>query len=385
VWTHSQGVYNLRSDLAMVLGQPAERIVVQHVEGAGCYGHNGADDVALDAALLAREAGGRPVRLQWSRRDELVNAPFGAAMALRLEADLDEAGEVLEWRHELWSNGHISRPGRANRPTLRAACELEGGPQPFISINSPLARGGGAERNAVPLYEFPGLKITSNRLLTMPIRTSSLRSLGAFANVFAIESFVDELAQERGECPLSFRLRHLTDRRARAVLEAAARRADWANWSGSEGRGLGLAMARYKNMGAYCAVVAEVEAEEEVRVRRLSVAVDVGDVINPDGVQIEGGAIQATSWTLREAVRFDTQQITSIDWDTYPVLKFSEVPEVVVDILAQPGENSVGAGEAAHGPTAGAIANAVSNALGVRIRHLPLTRERIMEAIASEP
>jgi nicotinate dehydrogenase subunit B len=383
VWTHSQGIYNLRAEIAKVTGVPEARITVEHSEGAGCYGHNAADDAALDAVLLARQAEGRPVRVQWSRRDELTGGPLGAAMAVRIEAGLSASGDIVTWRHELWSNGHGSRPGRGERPTLRAASEVTGGPEPFVSVNSPMARGGGAERNAVPLYDFPAWEVVNNRLLTMPIRVSSLRTLGAFANVFAIESFVDEIAAARGECPLAFRLRHLKDARARAVLEAAANRAGWTEWAGGEGRGHGIAMARYKNMGAYCAAVAEVEADEEVRVRRLVMAVDVGDVINPDGVrnQIEGGAVQATSWVLKEAVRFDREKITSGDWETYPILRFSEVPEVVVEIVARETEKPAGAGEAAHGPAAGAIANAVHDALGVRVRHLPITRDNIMKAI----
>lgn len=385
VWTHSQGVYNLRADLALVLGRAAESIVVEHAEGAGCYGQNGADDVALDAVLLARAADGRPVRVQWSRADELTRAPFGAAMAVEIEAELDRTGEVVGWRHALWSNGHVARPGRNDTPTLLAASELAEPFPRFIATNPPLSTGGGADRNAVPLYDFPAWEITNHRLLAMPLRTSSLRSLGAFANVFAIESFMDELAAERGEDRLGFRLRHLRDPRARAVLEAAAARAGWSAAARRDGRGRGLGFARYKNSGAYCAVAAEVEVEEEVRARRLVVAVDVGEAINPDGVvnQIEGGAIQAASWTLKEAVRFDRERVTSDSWESYPILRFSEVPAVEVEIVSRPDERPVGAGEAAHGPTAAAIGNALFDAIGVRVRDLPITRERVIAAMES--
>ena len=385
MWTHSQGVYNLRADLALVFALPPESIVVEHVEGAGCYGQNGADDVALDAVLLARAVQGRPVRLQWSREDELAWAPFGAAQAVDLEADLDAQGEIVGWRHEVWSNGHVSRPGRAKTPTLLAASQLAK-PFPRFDRRSTRRWPAAAAPSATPspLYDFPAWTITNHRLLTMPIRTSALRTLGAFANVFAIESFMDELAAERGEDPLAFRLRHLKDPRARAVLEAAAtaRRLERAGPS-ARASGHGIGFARYKNFGAYCAVVAEVEGAADIRVRRLVVAVDVGEVINPDGVanQIEGGAIQATSWTLKEAVRFDRTRITSDTWETYPILRFSEVPAVEVEIIARPEEKALGAGEAAHGPTAAAIANAVFDALGVRVRDLPITRERIIAAM----
>ncbi len=383
VWTHSQGVYNLRADLALVFALAPERIVVEHVEGAGCYGQNGADDVALDAALLARVVEGRAVSLLWSRADEMAWAPLGAAQAVDIEADLDAQGEIVAWRHDVWGNGHVSRPGRSKSPTLLTATQLE---KPFprvVAANPPLAGGGGSERNATPSYNFPSWTITNHRLLTMPLRTSSLRTLGAFANVFAIESFMDELAAERGEDPVAFRLRHLDDPRARAVVEAAARRAGWASWKKREGRGHGVAFSRYKGFGAYCAVVAEVEGEADIRVHRLVVAVDVGEVVNPDGVanQMEGGAIQAASWTLKEAVRFDRTRVTSDSWETYPILTFSEVPNVEVEIIARPEEKSLGAGEAAHGPVAGAIANAVCDAFGVRVRDLPITRERLISVI----
>jgi CO/xanthine dehydrogenase Mo-binding subunit len=384
VWSHCQGVYGLRLDLSLALGLPQESIRVQHLEGAGCYGHNGADDVAFDAVLLARAAGGRPVRAQWSREDELAWSPMGAAMAVEIEADLDAQGEIVDWRGEVWSNGHVSRSGRAPIPTVLAASHLAKPFDRFIAFNPPMANGGGAERNAVPLYDLPALKVVCHRLTTMPIRTSALRTLGAFANVFAIESFMDELAAERGEDPLAFRLRHMKDPRARAVMEAAAKRAGWSAWRKREGAGRGIGFGRYKNFSTYCAVVAEVEGDADIRVRRLVVAVDVGEVINPDGVanQMEGGAIQATSWTLKEAVRFDRERITSDTWETYPILRFSEVPAVEVEIVNRPEEKAIGAGEAAHGPTAAAIGNAIFDALGVRVRDLPITRDRIIAAMA---
>ena len=382
VWTHSQGVYLLRSDLSLVLKLPIEQITVEHLEGAGCYGHNPADDVALDAALLAKAAPGRPVRVQWSRADEMTHGPFGAAMAIEVEADLDATGEIVEWRHSIWSNGHAARPGRGTKPTLLAGYELE---QPFpiaVSGNPPQANGGGGDRNSIPLYDFPAWKIESHRLLTMPVRTSALRTLGAQGNVFAIECFLDEIAAERGEDPIAFRLRHLKDERAKDVVRAAAKRAGWKP-AAKAGTGYGFGYSRYKNTGAYCAAVAEIEGDEDIRVKRLTLAVDVGEAINPDGVinQIEGGAIQATSWVLKERVRFDRERITSNSWTDYPILRFSEVPEVEVEVIQRSEVDPVGAGEAAHGPVTAAIANAVFDCLGVRIRNLPITRESLIAAM----
>ena len=382
VWTHSQGVYFLRADLALVLKLPVENITVEHMEGAGCYGHNAADDVALDAVLLAKAAAGRPVRVQWSRADEMTHAPFGAAMAIEIEADLDAQGEIVDWRHSIWGNGHTARPGRATQPALLAATELANPFPRYIATNPPQANGGGADRNSIPLYDFPAWQIECHRLTTMPIRTSALRTLGAQGNVFAIESFLDELATERGEDPVAFRLRHLRDSRAQAVIRKVAQRANWKPEKRA-GIGYGLGFARYKNAGAYCAVIAEVEGAEDISVRRLTIAVDVGEAINPDGVinQIEGGAIQATSWVLKERVSFDRQRITSNTWAAYPILRFSEVPEVRVELIQRPDSEPLGAGEAAHGPVTAAIANAVFDALGVRVRDLPITRDSLIAAM----
>ena len=384
VWSHTQGVYNLRADLALLLDMPADTITVHHVEGAGCYGHNGADDVAADAALLARAVPKVPVQVVWSREDELGCAPFGPAMAVALRAELGADGRIASWQHEVWSNGHGLRPGRGKSPVLLAGTLLA---KPFerqVSVNAPLAAGGGAERNAVPLYDFAQWKATSHRLLTMPVRSSALRSLGAHCNVFAVESFMDEIAQVACVDPLDFRLLHLADTRARDVLQAAAQRAAWPDRHHTmpEGHGMGLAVTRYKNTGAYCAVVARVDASRDLRVTDLWIAVDVGRAINPDGVvnQIEGGAIQTVSWVLKEAVQFDATRITSNTWADYPILKFSEVPQVAVQILDRPDQKSVGAGEATHGPVAAAIANALFNALGVRVRDMPLTPDRVRQA-----
>ena len=374
VWTHSQGIFGLRHELSGVLGLPLDSITVNHAEGAGCYGHNGADDVALDAALLARAANGRPVKLQWMREDEFAWEPYGPAMALDLEARLDASGSIVSWKHELWSNGHTNRPGRSAKPSLIAARHLEKAFD-FAPAIDPALPPEGAGRNAIPLYDFPDLQVVKNYVRETPRRASSLRALGAYGNVFAIESFMDELAAEAGADPVGFRLKHLKDPRARAVLEAL--QVPWKSFDGKENQGHGIGFARYKNIGAYCAVLAEVEAGEALRVKRLVVAADVGFAINPDGVanQLEGGAIQATSWTLKEEGRTG-----AVSWEDYPILRFSEVPAVDVRLL--PTEfPSLGAGEAAQGPTAAAIANALHDALGVRVRDLPLTPERIVRAM----
>jgi nicotinate dehydrogenase subunit B len=383
VWSHSQGVFALRDAIASGLGLDAARVTVRHAEGAGAYGHNGADDAALDAVLLARAVPGRPVRVLWSREDEMAWAPLGSAMLARLSAGLDAQGRIVTWRQDVWSNGFIGRPGRGGEPRLLALAHLAGVRPMPPAPDGPPTGAMGSTRNAVPGYRIPDLEVVRHRLLTMPIRTSSLRSLGAFLNVFAIESFLDELAECAGADPVEFRLAHLTDPRAAAVIEAAADLAGWAGRARAEGTGYGVGYARYKGLAGYCAAVAEVEAESDVRVRRLWLAVDVGTVINPDGVinQVEGGAVQSASWATRERVTFDRARITSVSWDTYPVLRFTEVPEVAVRIVAAPGQPETGAGEIAQGPVAAAIGNALADATGVRVRDLPLTREQVIRAI----
>jgi CO/xanthine dehydrogenase Mo-binding subunit len=383
VWAHSQGVFPLRGAIALGLGLDPENVTVHHVEGAGVYGHNAADDAALDAVLLAREVPGRPVRVLWSREDELSWGPMGSAMVARLSAGLDATGRIQSWRHDVWSNGFIGRPGTGGESRLLALSHVAGGTPMTPAADGPPTGAMGATRNAVPAYDIPDLEVTRHRLLAMPIRTSSLRSLGAFLNVFAIESFMDELAAEAGADPVEFRLAHLTDPRARRVIEEAASFSGWAARPRDEGVGYGLGYARYKGLSGYCAAVAEVAAETSISLRRLWLAVDVGRVINPDGVlnQVEGGAIQSASWALRERVRFDRTRITSTTWDTYPILRFTEVPEVLVRIVDAPGERETGAGELAQGPVAAAIGNAVSDAVGVRVRDLPLTTEQVARAI----
>ncbi len=384
VWTHSQGVYPLRRDLATVLEVPLDRVMVHHVEGAGCYGHNGADDAALDAVLLSRAAGGRPVKVQWMRDDEFAWEPYGPAMAVQTRASLDAGGRIVDWRVEVWSNGHTQRPARGKTEgrvsALLPAWHLAQ-PAARIAQADPLGVGG-MSRNSVALYEFPRHRVIMHRVDELPLRASSMRSLGAYANLFAIESFMDELAQAAGRDPVEFRLGHMKNPRARAVIELAAEKAGWqagAKNDGTWGRGIGF--GQYNNAYGYFAVVIELGLEPELRVRRAVAALDVGRVVNPDGVlnQTEGGIVQAISWTLKEELQFDGSGVLSRDWESYPVLAFPEVPRVEVHLINRPDEKPLGAGETTMGPTAAAIGNALHHALGIRLRDLPLTRERIVE------
>jgi CO/xanthine dehydrogenase Mo-binding subunit len=376
-------VFPLRRDLAKALKLEFDAVRCVHAEGSGCYGHNGADDVALDAALLARAVAGRPVRVQWMRDDEFAWEPYGSAMLARAKAALDPKGRIVDWVYEVWSNTHTTRPAAPGEDNnLLASWYLAEPSKAGPPTNIPQPAGGG-DRNAVPLYDFPSQRVVNHLITGMPLRVSALRTLGAYVNVFAVESFIDELAAAAGQDPVAFRLAHLGDPRARAVIELAAKKAGWGadeKGDGTSGRGIGF--ARYKNLATYVAVVAQVEIDRktgQIRVPRAFAAVDAGQIVNPDGLanQIEGGIIQSTSWTLHEAVRFDRTGITSRDWSGYPILTMPEAPEVEVALIDRPDEKPLGAGEAAQGPMAAAIANALAHATRRRLRDLPFGPERV--------
>jgi len=386
VWTHTQGVFPLRAELAKALRMPKENIRCVHVEGSGCYSQNGADDVGMDAALLARAAGGRPVRLQWMRDDEFMWEPYGPAMSMSAKASLGSDDKVADWHYELWSNTHNMRPESTVGTNLLAAWymaepQMHGAPKGI-----PLPAGGG-DRNALPLYDFPSQKIVHHFIPSMPIRVSALRTLGAYGNVFAIESFLDEMAALAKADPVAFRLAHMKDPRARAVIEKVAEMAEWkAGEAGSLSRGRGIGFAKYKNLATYVAVVADVEVDRasgRIRVPRLWAAADSGLVINPDGLrlQIEGGVLQSTSWTLYEHVRFDKDGIHSHDWESYPIMRMPDVPKVEVELINRPNDPSKGSGEASQAPAAAAIANAVAHATGKRLRDLPLDPAKVKAAL----
>jgi nicotinate dehydrogenase subunit B len=382
VWTHSQGVYPLRDALARTLKLDPTAISVKHMQGPGCYGHNGADDAAADAAVIAVRSPGKPVRMRWRREEEFGFEPVSPAMVVTAQAVVDGSGRPADWTTEIWSGRHSSRPGGGGN--LLAAEALPDPPPHPPAVESGYPPGAGT-RNGEPLYDFPAKRIVHHLIAETPVRTSSLRGLGATLNVFAIESFMDELAERAGQDPVAYRLAVLSDPRARAVVEQVARLSDWKRGvPPGTGRGRGIGFARYKNMAAYAAVVAEVEVDESVRLLRVWCAADGGLVINPDGAvnQLEGGIIHGASWALKEGVRLDTGGISSRDWESYPVLRFSEVPEVTVE-LASPvvDRPPLGVGEASGGPTVAAIGNAVAHALGARLRDLPLTRDRVMAAL----
>jgi CO/xanthine dehydrogenase Mo-binding subunit len=399
VWSHTQGVFPLRAGIAEMLALPKAQVRCIHVEGSGCYGHNAADDVAADAALIARAMPGRTVRVQLMREQEHTWEPFGPAMTTHASASLDANGTIVDWRYELWSNTHNNRIDNAGRllpAQLLAQPFTPAPPQPI-----PMPEGGG-DRNSIPLYRLPNLQVQSHFLPDMPIRVSAMRSLGAHMNIFAIESLMDELALVAQADPVEFRLKHLDDPRARDVIELAAQRFGWqkrvpaagqssragASPAGGESRGVGFAFAKYKNLMAYCAIAMDIAIDRDtgrVDIERVVAAIDCGQIVNPDGVrnQVEGGILQTTSWTLYEQTTFDTRCITSYDWGTYPIMRFSSMPKrVEVHLIDRPGLPFLGVGEAAQGPAAAVLANAIADATGARIRDLPLAGARLKAALA---
>ncbi|WP_069265924.1 xanthine dehydrogenase family protein molybdopterin-binding subunit [Paraburkholderia nodosa] len=390
VWTHTQGVYPLRAGIAEMLGMPGEKVRCVHVEGSGCYGHNGADDASGDAALIARELPGRPVRVQFMREQEHLWEPFGPAMTVEASASLDAGGSIVAWQYELWSNTHnnrIENAGRLLPAQLLAQPFTPAPPKPI-----PMPEGGG-DRNSIPLYRVPMLHVQHHFLPDMPIRVSAMRSLGAHMNVFAIESLIDELASAAQADPVAFRLKHLDDPRAQAVIHAVADRFGWrahaarATHPDVRASGSGFAFAQYKNLMAYLAIAMDVTVMRdtgEVRIERVVSAIDCGQIVNPDGVrnQVEGGILQSASWTLFEETHFDREGITSFDWSTYPIMRFASVPgRVEVVLIDRPGLPFLGVGEAAQGPAAAALANAIADATGVRIRDLPLLGPKSRNAL----
>jgi nicotinate dehydrogenase subunit B len=403
VWSSTQGVYALRATVAGLLGLSASRVRVIYEEGAGCYGHNGADDVAADAALLSREVG-RPVRVQYAREDEHGWEPLGPAMAHDLQGGITD-GRVVAWEHVLCTPTHNSRPGGNGNPGTVVAGQLTGHlPSPL-----PTTAGNAGGRNAPVTYAFPNHRLLAHLVRSFEtqgsesgvpaaplqyrfLRSTALRSLGGVSNTFANESFFDELAAAAGEDPLELRLRSLEDPRALDVVRALSDA--WAGRPRGNGAGAGIAFAQYETEFAYAAVYAEVGVDASsgaVRVNRVVVAHDCGLVVNPDGLrnQIEGNVIQGVSRALREEVQFDSRGVTSVLWQPnasnptpqYPILRFSEVPRIESILIDRPEEPAWGAGEPTIVPVPAAIGNAIYAATGARVRRLPMTPERVLGAL----
>lgn len=374
IWSHSQGIYPLREAIASMLQMDKEKIHIVGVPGAGCFGHSTADDAAADASLLALAYPGKHIRVQWSHNDEFSFDPYGSAIIAVVEACLDNSGKIQAWKSSIWTDSHSTRPNK-DGGTLLAARYLK---NPIEMQSKGYLAGG--HRNGTPYYNIPHLQLNAH-YFDGPLRVSSLRSLGAFANIFAIESFMDELAEKAGKDVLDFRLEHLDDKRALDIIHKVKDLTISENID--EGEGIGYGFMRYKNTDAYASVAAKASIDlvnGHVSIIKLWAAVDVGEVINMDGIknQIEGGMIQAASWTLKEQVMFNDVKVTSTDWSSYPVFRYSDTPEVEVAVINRPNLPAIGGGEVVLPPTSAAIANAVYKACGKRIYDLPITPQKII-------
>ena len=382
LWTHNQGIYPMRALAARITGLEVSAIDVIHGQGPGCYGHNGADDPPIDAALIAMRRPGPPVRVQWRREDEFGHAPVGTAMLIELAAELDASGRLVDYTAEIWNTPHTGARGTAVAESALPGYVAPGPQPPRLMPDG--ARFSGGLLNAIPSYDIASKRTIEHVIDPPPIRTSSLRGLGGPPNCFAGESFVDELAEAVGQDPHAYRLAMVSEPRGRAVLEKIAEMCGWARrWETGTGRGLGLGYDRHRGHGAFCAVAAEVDVDAEIRLVKLWCACDGGLIINPDGAknQLEGGMIMAASWTLKEQVKVGGAGIVSTTWDDYPILRFEDVPPVEIELLNTRDKRPLGLGEISQGPCMAAIANAAAHALGARLRDLPLTRERIAAAL----
>lgn len=380
VWAHSQNVFALRASLAEILNHPKDQITVIFKTGAGCYGHNSSDDVALDAALMAR-AIKRPVRVLWQRQDEFLHAPIAPAMRTRMTATLNAQGQIMAYDACVTSPPHSTRPAGAAEPNLRA--------QQFLSNARPMGPGndapqpqGGADRNAVPGYRIPAVRVVRERPKDVPYRPSAMRGLGAFTNVIALEQLMERCATTAGQNSIDYRIAHLDDQRAIAVIKTV-RDMVGARDVG-EGIGYGFGYARYKNSAGYMACMARITIGERVQVSDVWSAADVGEAISPDGTinQLEGGIVQALSWALMEEVPFSGGQRISESWEDYPIFRFTDVARMHTQLIGPQEEPPLGAGEISSGPAGAAVVNAVQDVLGVAADRLPLNRHRLVELMS---
>ena len=384
VWTASQGTHGNRKTFARFVGLPEEKVRLIYLDGAGCYGMNGHEDAAADAAIISR-AVGRPARVQWSRQDEHGWDPKGPPQLLDISGAIDPTGRILNWRTEMWLPQ--TTRGLPDIPLLGpAAAGIDDvrGLQPGL-----------ISQNADPPYAADNVQVLAHWLKDAPLRPAPIRSPGKPANCFAVESFTDELAAAAGLDPIEFRLRGLTDPRGIEAIRRAAALMNWqtrpslgANKTAAVMRGRGFAYVRYKHSESYVAMGMEVAVERgsgRIKVERVACAHDCGQVINPDGVraQIEGSILQTLSRVLMEEVQFDRSRVTSVDWSSYPILRFPDVPKLDIVLIDRPTQPPLGAGEAACSPVGAALANAVFDATGARLRTVPFTPDRVKVALSA--
>ena len=382
IYSHSQALYDLKLSCSEYFGVNPENVTLKFIPGSGCYGHNGADDVAFEAGLLSKEFPDTHVLLKWTRQDEHCWEPYGSASLNKLTGVINDKGKIIYWSNEVFSDTYMTRPSKT---------ELDN----FISYNlvnnhfikrksTPKTNAHmGIHRNLDPLYDFRETRLVKNLVHDLPLRTSALRTLGAFSNVVALECFINEIAKTKNIDPFEIRINHLSDERAIGVIKNL--RDQMTKEIQKEGLHRGIGFSRYKNSAAFCAVGVELKVNDDLEIKLINawISVDAGEVAYEDGIkaQVEGGFIQAASWSLYEEVKFDTKEIISIDWDTYQIIGFDNIPNIKTDVLDKEGLPYLGVGEVVAGPTGAAISNAISDALGQTIKTMPFTKEIITKEL----
>tara|TARA_B110000003_G_scaffold98931_1_gene101092 strand:- start:397 stop:2553 length:2157 start_codon:yes stop_codon:yes gene_type:complete len=382
IYSHSQALYDLKLSCSEYFGVNPENVTLKFIPGSGCYGHNGADDVAFEAGLLSKEFPDTHVLLKWTRQDEHCWEPYGSASLNKLTGVINDKGKIIYWSNEVFSDTYMTRPSNT---------ELDN----FISYNlvnnhfikrksTPKTNAHmGIHRNLDPLYDFGETRLVKNLVHDLPLRTSALRTLGAFSNVVALECFINEIAKTKNIDPFEIRINHLSDERAIGVIKNL--RDQMTKEIQKEGLHRGIGFSRYKNSAAFCAVGVELKVNDDLEIKLINawISVDAGEVAYEDGIkaQVEGGFIQAASWSLYEEVKFDTKEIISIDWDTYQIIGFDNIPNIKTDVLDKEGLPYLGVGEVVAGPTGAAISNAISDALGQTIKTMPFTKEIITKEL----
>ena len=382
IYSHSQALYDLKLSCSEYFGVNPENVTLKFIPGSGCYGHNGADDVAFEAGLLSKEFPDTHVLLKWTRQDEHCWEPYGSASLNKLTGVINDKGKIIYWSNEVFSDTYMTRPSNTELDNFISYNLVN---NHFIKRKSiPKTNAHmGIHRNLDPLYDFGETRLIKNLVHDLPLRTSALRTLGAFSNVVALECFINEIAKTKNIDPFEIRINHLSDERAIGVIKNL--RDQMTKEIQKEGLHRGIGFSRYKNSAAFCAVGVELKVNDDLEIKLINawISVDAGEVAYEDGIkaQVEGGFIQAASWSLYEEVKFDTKEIISIDWDTYQIIGFDNIPNIKTDVLDKEGLPYLGVGEVVAGPTGAAISNAISDALGQTIKTMPFTKEIITKEL----
>ena len=382
IYSHSQALYDLKLSCSEYFGVDPENVTLKFIPGSGCYGHNGADDVAFEAGLLSKEFPDTHVLLKWTRQDEHCWEPYGSASLNKLTGVINDKGKIIYWSNEVFSDTYMTRPSNTELDNFISYKLVN---NHFVKRKSTPKTNAhmGIHRNLDPLYDFGETRLIKNLVHDLPLRTSALRTLGAFSNVVALECFINEIAKTKNIDPFEIRINHLSDERAIGVIKNL--RDQMTKEIQKEGLHRGIGFSRYKNSAAFCAVGVELKVNDDLEIKLINawISVDAGEVAYEDGIkaQVEGGFIQAASWSLYEEVKFDTKEIISIDWDTYQIIGFDNIPNIKTDVLDKEGLPYLGVGEVVAGPTGAAISNAISDALGQTIKTMPFTKEIIAKEL----